>query len=113
MELPEHLKLKSDDILSRENFENFLMKNKEEISREAKETVKNIHTLMRTYNFRPKKPSEKRASDKMTMKEHIENSFWAFEQIVSMKDEIDKMVNSKLGSTQKEHHHGPEKGIVC
>ena len=112
MELPEHLKLKSDDISSRENFENFLLKNKEEISREAKETVKNVHTLMRTYNFKPKKTSEKRASDKMTMKEHIENSFWAFEQIVSMKDEIDKMVNSKLGSTQKDHH-GPEKGIAC
>ena len=46
----------------------------------------------------------------MTVKEHIENSFWAFEQIVSMKDEIDKMVNSKLGATHNERH-GPEKGI--
>ena len=110
IEIPEHLKLKSDDISSLENFENFLTKNKEEISREAEETVKNVHTLMRTYNFQPKKQPEKRATDKMTVKEHIENSFWAFEQIVSMKDEIDKMVNSKLGATQNERH-GPEKGI--
>ena len=48
----------------------------------------------------------------MTVKEHIENSFWAFEQIVSMKDEIDKMVNSKLGPTQNERLW-PEKGIAC
>ena len=108
--IPEHLILKSDDISSRENFENFLAKNKEEISREAKETVKNVHTLMRTYNFQPKKPSGRRATEKMTVKQHIENSFWAFEQIVSMKDEIDKMVNSKLGTTQNDCQ-GPEKGI--
>ena len=110
IEIPEHLRLKSDDISSLENFENFLTKNKEEISREAEETVKNVHTLMKTYNFQPKKQPEKRSTDKMTVKEHIENSFWAFEQIVSMKDEIDKMVNSKLGATQNERH-GPEKGI--
>ena len=110
MEMPEHLKLKSDDISSHENFQNFLARNKDDISREAKETVKNVHTLMRTYNFQPKKQPEKRATEKMTVKEHIENSFWAFEQIVSMKDEIDRMVNSKLGATTQNE---PEKGIDC
>ena len=110
MEMPEHLKLKSDDISSHENFQNFLARNKDDISREAKETVKNVHTLMRTYNFQPKKQPEKRATEKMTVKEHIENSFWAFEQIVSMKDEIDRMVNSKLGTTAQNERHGPERG---
>ena len=69
--------------------------------------MKDVRTLMRTYNFQPKKTSGKRASGQMTVKEHIENSFWAFEQIVSLKDEIDKVVSSKLGTTQREQR-GPE-----
>ena len=90
-----------------------MMKNKDEISQEAEKTVKDVHRLMRMYNFQPKKQSDKRDKKTMTVKDHIENSFWAFEQIVSMKDEIDKMVNSKLGTTTQNEPHGPEKGIAC
>ena len=109
IEIPEHLKLKSEDILSPESFGNFMMKNKEEIHQEAEKTMKDVHRLMKMYNFQPKKQSDKRDKKTLTVKDHIENSFWAFEQIRSMKDEIDKKVNSKMGTTQDERLF-PEKG---
>ena len=105
------MKLKSDDISSPGNFANFMMKNKDEISQEAEKTVKDVHRLMRMYNFQPKKQSDKRDKKTMTVKDHIENSFWAFEQIVSMKDEIDKKVNSEMGTTQNKRLF-PDKGLT-
>ena len=44
------LKFRNEDISSAENFENFLMKNREEIRRESKEATKNAYSLMRMYN---------------------------------------------------------------
>ena len=88
-----------------------MMKNKEEIHQEAEKTMKDVHRLMKMYNFQPKKQSDKRDKKTMTVKDHIENSFWAFEQIRSMKDEIDKKVNSKMGTTQGERLF-PEKGLT-
>ena len=100
------LKFRNEDISSAENFENFLMKNREEIRRESKEATKNAYSLMRMYNFQPREqPTDK---TNLTAREHIEHTFWAFEQILSHKKEIEKIVSSKKDTRSD----GPEKGRI-
>ena len=104
-----------------EQFQTYLVENREEISRECKNTLENVKNLMLKHNFQPcpellqatssgdsrptsiqpKAPSKPSTlggvmDQKLTsMGGHLENTFCAFEQILAKKQQIDQLLQSK------------------
>ena len=104
-----------------EQFQTYLMENREEISRECKNTLENVKNLMLKHNFQPcpellqatssgdsrstssqpqapSKPSNLGGvmDQKLTsMGSHQENTFCAFERILAKKQQIDQLLQSK------------------
>ena len=104
-----------------EQFQTYLMENREEISRECKNTLENVKNLMLKHNFQPcpellqatssgdsrstsnqpqapSKPSNLGGvmDQKLTsIGGHLENTFCAFEQILAKKQQIDQLLQSK------------------
>ena len=107
-----------------EQFQTYLMENREEISRECKNTLENVKNLMLKHNFQPcpellqatssgdsrSTSSQPQAPSKpptpptlggvmdqklTSMGGHLENTFCAFEQILAKKQQIDQLLQSK------------------
>ena len=102
-----------------EQFQTYLMENREEISQECKNTLENVKNLMLKHNFQPcpellqatssgdsrptsiqpKAPSKPSTlggvMDQNQMGGHLENTFCGFEQILAKKQQIDQLLQSK------------------